>query len=708
MKQWRQFPLVRIALAVFAGIATGIFCRINLQVPVVVPLILFFCYGLLLFFPRFTFSYSYRWINGILIFLITVLLSIKLVQLGEDTRKKDYFGNYQPIERSCVGEIIEPVVQKKKVTKVFARITFVKDKGRWFKSEGTAVISIARSSRSQLLCYGDLIVMNTIFTMPDVSRNPGGFDNKHYLQLKGIYRQAYVKRDRWRLLSHGNRNPVFNLALSWRDRMLMILRGDGMKGREFAVAGALLLGYVDEIDNELRQDYSATGLMHIIVVSGMHVGIVFILLEKLLVFLNNRKRGPYIKAGVLIICIWLYAMVTGLSPPVSRASVMLSMVVIGKAMDRRPHVLNVMAASAIFLLIRQPLLLVNPGFQISYVAVTGIVLLFNPVHSLFLPNNGLVDKIWSIVAVSIVAQLSILPLCLYYFHQFPNYFIFTNIIIVPLANLIIYTGIGALALGNVPWISLVIAKVLSFMIWFLNSFIHRMASFPYAVSRGIVFTLTESIILELIIVTAIVFMFRKRKMWLFISLGFMILLSVGILKERIARSSVSSITVYDIRGKGLVDFVTGGKSILVGDMRAMNDPFFLDAFTKSRWNEKVDGLFEIQFPLGSYTGKPFHYGSFYKRGNIISFQGKRIGFVTEAVPKGTFAKLRVDYLIISGSPKSSLKEILGHFSTRMVIIDGSNAAWWVKGWKEEAGKLGVRWWDVEGSGAFRVEWRIED
>ena len=702
MNQWRQFPLIRIALAVFTGIATGIFFKINMQVPVVLPLTLFLFFGLLLFFPRFNLSYSYRWINGVLIFLVTVLLSIKLVQLGEDTRKKNYFGNYQPIQRLCICEIIEPVVQKQKVTKVFARIAYVKDKGRWFKSEGTAVISLARSSRSQLLCYGDRIVMNTIFTMPDESRNPGGFDNRHYLQLKGIYRQAYVKRDRWRLLSCGNRNPVFHLALSWRDRMLMMLRRKGMKGKEFAVAGALLLGSVDEIDNELRQDYSATGLMHIIVVSGMHVGIVFILLEKLLVLLNNRKRGPCIKAVVIIICIWLYAMVTGLSPPVMRASTMLSMVVIGKTIDRRPNVLNVIAASAIFLLVRQPLLLVNPGFQISYMAVTGIVLLFNPVHSIFVPNNRLIDKIWSIVSLSVVAQLSILPLCLYYFHQFPNFFIITNIIVFPLVNLIIYTGILALAIGTIPFVSMIILKCLNLMVWLLNDFIHWVGSLPLSVSRGLTISFCESILLYFVLISIFFFLSGKKKMWLFLSLSMMILISGISFTKLYQQARKSTFTVYDVKGSGLYDFTAGGKSILVGNISALKDPYFNDTFHKSRWNDNVDGQFEFESSV-LRSDRPFRYGGFTLRGDYIAFNGKMFAIITKKHSSKGVQKLMVDYLIISRNPRSTLKDLVANFNAGIIIFDASNSVIKVNAWIKEAHYLGLRCYTVPLSGAFRGE-----
>jgi competence protein ComEC len=704
MNPWRQFPLVRLILPVFIGMATGIFCEMDIKVPLALPGMIFLCFGFLVFFPKFIFSYSLRWITGILIFLLTTLFSFRIMLMGKDTLNNDYFGNLQSIQSYYIGEIIEPVIQKQKSTKVIMRITYMKESGKWNKTVGSALVYIGKSLRSQLLCYGDRLVMNTQFTVPEGSRNPGGFDNRRYLRLRGIYRQANVKPDHWRLISNGNRNPVFQMALSWRDKMLMLLRSNGMKGREFAVAGALLLGYVDEVDNDLMRDYSATGVMHILSVSGMHVGMIFLVLDKLLAFLEKRKNGAYGKALLVVVFIWLYALITGLSPAVMRAAAMLSLVVVGKAMKRHPDILNILAASIIFLLVWQPILLADLGFQLSYLAVAGIVLLYKPVYDLFVPVNGLLDKIWSIVAVSIAAQLVTLPLCLYYFHQFPNYFMVTNIIVIPLSNLIIYTGILALALGNIPWVSLVVAKALSLMVWFLNTFIHWMGALPFSVSRGIVITFPESLILYLVLITGAVFISGKKKIWLFISLSLMILLSGSFLQERFRRVSGSTITVYDVRGTGLNDFTAGGKSILVGGLSVLKDPFFHETMMKSRWNEKVNGLFEFQNPLPSSCSRSFYYGGFfYKKGNFISFRGKKIVILDKTIPEKVVRKINVDYLIVSGSPKVKLRDMMKHFNPGLVILDASNPSWKVKAWMKEAHGLGVRCYSVSVSGAFREE-----
>jgi competence protein ComEC len=370
-------------------------------------------------------------------------------------------------------------------------------------------------------------------------------------------------------------------------------------------------------------------------------------------------------------------------------------------MKRHPDTLNVLAASAIFLLIWQPVLLADPGFQLSYLAVGGIVLLYKPVYNIYIPESSLLDKIWSIVAVSIAAQLATLPLCLYYFHQFPNYFMITNIIVIPLSNLIIYTGILTIAIGTIPWVSFIIARILSLMIWFLNSFIHWMGALPFSVLRGIVLGIPEFIVFYLVLISCVDFFSSKNKKWLFVSLSLMILLSGNFLRNTFMQASGSKITVYDVRGQVLCDFITGGKSILVGGLSALKEPFFLDTYRKYHWNEKVSGLFEFQLPLPSCKDKPFHYGNlFYKKGNFIAFGGKKIVIIDQKIGDNSNLILCVDYLIISGNPRSDLKDLVRHFRPGIVILDASNTPWNVKKWMKEAHWLGVHCYAVSISGAF--------
>jgi competence protein ComEC len=240
------------------------------------------------------------------------------------------------------------------------------------------------------------------------------------------------------------------------------------------------------------------------------------------------------------------------------------------------------------------------------------------------------------------------------------------------------------------------------MVWFLNAFIHFMGSLPFSVTRGLVITFPESLVLYMILITGAVYISVKKKVWLFISLFLMILLSGCFLWERSGKVSKSSFTVYDVKGIGLYDFISGGKSILVGGLSVMKDPFFHDMIMKSRWNTKVTGLFEFQYPLPNNCNNAFHSEGFFRKWNYIGFRGKRIVILNKSIPLQAVRKLEVDYLIVTRNPKIKMKDLLRNFKPGLVILDASVPLWKVKEWMKEAHWLGIRCYSISISGAFTV------
>jgi len=609
------------------------------------------------------------------------------------------------MSRFSIVEICEPVCRKEKSCKVTVHVNFLRINQKWIRTGGDAIIYISNNSYSKLLCYGDRIIIDSRFVLPDGPQNPGGFDNRNYLKLKGIYYQTYVKSNHWRFIPGTSRNPFFHLALCWRDNLLMILRNNGIKGRELTVAGALLLGDVDDVDKPLLNDYASTGVIHILSVSGMHVGMIFLILEKLFSFLEKRKNGSWIKASVIVSLIWIYALITGLSPAVMRAAAMLSLIVSSRTMKRHPDILNIWAVSIILLLIWRPILLADPGFQLSYLAVAGIVIFYKPINKSYIPDNMILDKVWSIIAVSVAAQILTLPVCLYYFNQFPNYFIITNIIVIPLSNMIIYTGMMAIAVGHIPGLSLMIAKVLSIMVWVMNAFIHWIGGLPFSVTRGIVISFPQSVIMYLGILAVTLFLFRQRKIWLFILLSLMILLSSTFLREKYRRLSGRSFIIYNIKGKSLFDFITGGRSILVGNTSSLTDPYFAETFMKTRQNRKLTGLFLFENPHPYGSARHFSYEHyFYKSGEFIIFVKKKIMIIDKKIPYHINRKVALDYVVVSGNVRVTMKEILNYCKPGMIILDSSNPRCKAMELMAEAKDLHVSCYDVSMSGAYSVDY----
>ena len=248
-------------------------------------------------------------------------------------------------------------------------------------------------------------------------------------------------------------------ALKLRKSFINIFENQGISGRNFAVVTALVLGMDDYLDNDTRKEFSSAGAIHILCVSGLHVGVIYMVLNALLFFLKRNKYARALRSLILLIGIWFYAMLTGLAPAVLRAATMFSFVIIGTGIKRKAGVFNSLTVSAFILLLFNPFLIYNVGFQLSYAAVIAIVAIQPTIYQIWQPKNKIADNIWGITTVSVAAQLGTAPLGLFYFHQFPNYFIITNLIAIPLATLILYAGFLSVILSPLT----IVAKCITWL-----------------------------------------------------------------------------------------------------------------------------------------------------------------------------------------------------------------------------------------------------
>jgi competence protein ComEC len=683
------------------GILAGM-SRMAIEViPLPVIATLFIPLWLLPFFSKSIFSYKLRWIPGLLFCLLLFVLTFEITLFSGGKTVRKSVRNSPSKERIYIADIIEPVVQKANSTKAIFRISAYLENGKWQKVDEKVLAYIQREEQTQELFYGDHLIISCLLTEPEPSVIPGSFNYKKFLNTRGIFLKTYIKKQHWRQLNSNGLNLLYYHALSLRRKLLEILKERGLEGREFGVTSALLLGYVDEIDSDLMKDYAATGVLHILSVSGMHVGMIFLVLEKLLSFLDKWKSGRIIKTILSILLIWSYALITGLSPAVLRAAAMLSLVIAGKSLKRNPDILNILAASFFFLLVWDPKLLMDMGFQLSYLAVVGIVLLYKPIYERIVFTNWLLDKVWSLISVSIAAQLITTPLSLFYFHQFPNYFLLANIFVVPLSNLIIYDGILTLILSGIPFLSMILAKLLAWSVTFLNGSIHFIGSLPGSVTHGLFLRLHEMMFLYGILLMICFYIVYKQKKWFYLFLLMLIFLQGSLFIRKSVNYNVRHFFVYKVKNSALYDCIGRGSSILTGDISNLDNPIFADNLKKS-WdvletNSKYQLLF---FPHIKNVHTFKDPGIFFKKGNFIQFYQKRIGILTKKIPLGSIRRLNLDWLIVSGNPKIKLADIERIYCVKTIIIDNSNSPWKVREWVKEAEKMRIQCYSVPDEGPF--------
>lgn len=326
--------------------------------------------------------------------------------------------------------------------------------------KGKAILYLQKDSNSLSLKSGDKLIIYTTLSLPEKTGNPDEFDFGRHLLRNGICGTGYASAERWKRISGADGFSLMRLAQRCRLKLLDISRKMNIDGNEFAIISALTLGYTDAISPELRDSFSVTGASHILSVSGLHVGIIYVMLGLMLGFLDKWKRTRKIKWIAVILFLWFYAFVTGLSPSVSRSVFMFSLFALAKITDRQSSVYNNIFLSAFVLLIINPMWLFNVGFQLSYSALLSILYFQPKITKWLVFKNRILTYCWELTSVSIAAQLGAAPLCLYYFHQFPNYFLLSNFVGVPLSGIIIYLDVALLITNSIPMIGSIVSWLL--------------------------------------------------------------------------------------------------------------------------------------------------------------------------------------------------------------------------------------------------------
>ena len=309
-----------------------------------------------------------------------------------------------PEDSILIASITETPKETEKSVAVRIRVEAYRYHNDWYQTTGNAIVYLQKDTVASSLRAGMLISFHPEFDSIRNAGNPGEFDYANYMAYHMIASRTFLKSGSWCLLGDGA-GSVKLWFLNLRNRLLNIYRESGLEGDEYAVAAALSLGYKDKLQDGLRHAYSSSGAMHVLAVSGLHVGIIFLVMQFVLGAFRRIKKLIFLQVSILVLSIWFYAMLTGMSPSVTRAAVMFSFISVGKLFRQNVNIYNILAASAFLTLVINPLSLSELGFWLSYLAVLSIVTFFPPVYALITPRSKLLDKLWSLVAVSIAAQI---------------------------------------------------------------------------------------------------------------------------------------------------------------------------------------------------------------------------------------------------------------------------------------------------------------
>ncbi|MDR7129274.1 competence protein ComEC [Algoriphagus sp. 4150] len=365
---------------------------------------------------------------------------------------------------SYLGEVTMYDLQKPNSFENLLDVKSVLIEGKWNDAEGKILVY---HQSEKPLKPGDILLVKKKPEEIAEPLNPHEFDYKEYLARKGIFYRQFLGKD-YQVILSGTATGSRYFLIHLRHAIGQMLTSKIPDENSAQIALALLLGQKKELDPTIREAYIQAGVMHILAVSGLHVGIIYALFILMLKPLKLKIEKARIYLLCVVLVIWVYAFLTGLSPSVVRAATMFSLLTFGQMRERRLSIYNILAFSAILMITFNPYVIYEVGFQLSYLAVLGIVMIQPLILNLWLPGYKVLEYIWQLISVSLAAQLVTFPLSLYYFHVFPAYFLLGNLLILPLAFLIMQVGVPLMIFGWVPVLGEALGWILSWLIWTQN------------------------------------------------------------------------------------------------------------------------------------------------------------------------------------------------------------------------------------------------
>ena len=532
---------------------------------------------------------------------------------------------------------------------------------------GNVVLYLSKKDFPRPYSYGDVLLIRGSPSLVRPPSNPGEFDLQRNLFFKNIYHQHYLQSGQVIQIGHQPGSIFIAAAIKvrlWADKQLKTyVKGE----REQATASALVLGVTDGLDSDLMQAYASTGAMHVLAVSGLHVSIIYWMILLLGKPIEKLRSGKAMLAVISVVLLWIYAFVTGWSPSVLRAVMMFTFVAMARPWKQSTNIYNTMAASAFCLLLYDPFFLMSVGFQLSYIAVFGIVFIHPHLYLLWEPKRRLWDEIWKVTSVSIAAQIATVPISLYYFHQFPNYFLIANLLVIPASFVVLVAGLAVLPAAFIPVIASVVGFLLQWVIYLMNSIVVIIGSLPFGVSKNIYIDGTQALLLTGITLCVLLCFLLKNIRWLWIALCMSIGFSV---MDWIHLNSVvrkSHIIVYNINGKTTIDLVSNGNLYGYGEF---------DAFRLA--------TNRVRLGVRSTTSVS---------NKLMIWNGIRIYIATDVIP----SNLDVDILILSNNAFKELPQI----KCKKIIIDSSNSFYLADRLLKQPAPARVEVYSVAHSGAFQ-------
>ena len=643
-----QFPLARVTLVFIVGIIFSYYFQPS---PNLVFTSLFLATLLLGGF------YFWRnkkplliWYFGFTVFGLAFIIGVSTQTIHNASNRQNHFSKTQNVFEQ--RHTFTVVLNEKLKSNVFnQRYVASVDQIDNTKCSGEILLNIKKDSLHHSFIIGNRLQIQGDLHHNSRPKNPNQFDYGSYLRNKQIYGQLYADATDIKV-STLVKKDIWYYAAQIRNTIIDNLRRDGFHSTELNVAVALILGQQQDIDPEIIQDYQYAGAVHILSVSGLHIGFILLFVTFLLKPFPNNRKGSLLKLFVILSSLWLFGILAGLSPSVVRSVTMFSFVAIGQHLRRSVNIYQTLLVSILLILLVQPAFLFDVGFQLSYLALF-FILWFHPVLSkIWEPKNKISKYIWDILSVSFAAQIGTLPLSLYYFHQFPGLFFITNLVIIPLTGFIMGLGVFVMVLAIFNQCPFFLSKALEWSLLVVDKIIHTIASFEQFIIKDIPFSL-PFLLSSYALVFSLILWFKKPQFQRLVAvLVSIIVLQMAFLWNEWQVATQQEWVVFNIKKNTLI-VERNGKDVTL----YANDSLQKIGSKNKTFNSYLVGNFS-------------HLAAAKELKNTFHFNSKRILIIDST---GIYPKLHhPEIIVLTQSPKINLDRLIHISQPKVIVADASN------------------------------------
>lgn len=672
-----NFPLTQITIALLLGIASTQF--FNFTAVSIFGLALIILVLLLIIHLFYREHNYYKICFSSLLYSTAFILGIAATIVQDDTLKKDHYLNFNKVFNTRQS-IVLALQDKLKTTQYAQRYeaSIVEIGGK--RASGKVIVNFSPTANLDSLATGTILKMDQKLLPYKPAKNPDQFDYSNYLKKQHIYAQVYSKGGVV-LLSKNKKTTIHYYIARLRARIITNLKLSGFNQEQLNIAIALIMGQKQELSQETLQEYQYAGAIHILSVSGLHVGLLLAFINFILKPFPNTRKIRFLKLCITIALLVFFALLAGLRPSVVRSVTMFSFIAVGIYIRRKNGIYQTLLLSMFVILLFQARFLFDVGFQLSYLAVF-FILWLQPIFAKFWnPKNKMLHYFWDVLTVTFAAQLGTIPLSIYYFHQFPGLFFITNLLVIPLLTVVMIIGITVFTTAAFTTVSALLIKPLEWLILCLNKIISTIASVEHFILKNIALNLLLMSLCYLIIITIGLYLEKQTYKKALIALTSILLSQVAVLHNKWKIASHKEYIVLNTNRKSMMTARSGNQITAYGTDSILNkNSQILNSYAVANFSK-----------ITKSQGIP----------NTVYFKGKKILVIdsTAVYPSNS----KPDVIVLIQSPQINLDRVLESLKPQIIIADASNYKSYQQQWTTSCIKMKIPFHATAEKGFYSIE-----